>query len=69
MEPEHPTDGRQKVIAHLNSGDFQGFVNGKVASREGKDFGRRYEIELVDHPTLKKITLQRNQFDPIGENA
>jgi hypothetical protein len=59
-------DDRQRVVVHLNSGDYQGYLNGRVASREGKEFGRRYEVELIDHPTLKKITVQRNQFRPIN---
>jgi hypothetical protein len=57
-------DDRQRVIAHLNSGDYHGLINGKVASREGKDFGRMYEVELLDHKDLKKVHLKRNQFEP-----
>jgi hypothetical protein len=59
-------DDRQRVLVTLNSGAYQGYLNGKVASREGKGFGRRYDIELIDHPTLKTITVQRNQFQPVG---
>lgn len=54
---DHP-----RVTVHLNSGDYQGIVNGKVASRDGKEFGRKYEIELLNHPNLKKVYVDRNQF-------
>jgi hypothetical protein len=60
-------EDRQRVTVRLNSGDYQGYVNGKVATREGKDFGRRYEIVLTNHPSLEKVTVKRNQFWPIEE--
>ena len=52
-----------RVTVRLNSGNYQGIVNGKVASRDGKEFGRKYEVELLDHPKLKRVNVDRNQFE------
>lgn len=54
---EHPT-----VIVRLNSGDYEGKVNGKVSAFLQGDRSAMYEVQLLNHPTLKKVTVKRNQI-------
>jgi hypothetical protein len=54
---EHP-----KVLVRLNSGDYEGRINGKVSANVQGDRSAMYEIELLNHPTLKKVTVKRNQI-------
>jgi hypothetical protein len=58
---EHPL-----VLVKLNSGDYKGRLKGKVSAVLFKglrvDRSAMYEIELLDHPTLKTVNVRRNQI-------
>jgi len=62
---EQESNGNVEVVVTLNSGDYRGILRGKVAIREGKEFGRLWEIELLDHPKLKTVHVKRNQWKAI----
>ncbi len=53
------TNSRQTVRVQLNSGIYTATVIGKVAAKHKGEFFRMYEVELLNHPTLKKINVRR----------
>jgi len=58
---EHPT-----VLVRLNSGDYKARLQGKVSAVRFKglhvDRSAMYEVELLNHPSLKTIRVTRNQI-------
>lgn len=54
------------VLVKLNSGDYKGRIKGKVSAVLFKglrvDRSAMFEIELLDHPTLKTVNVRRNQI-------
>jgi hypothetical protein len=54
------------VLVRLNSGEFKGRLKGRVAavrlSGLRVDRSPQYEVELVNHPSLKLVHVYRGQI-------
>jgi hypothetical protein len=50
------------VTVNLNSGTFHARLGGKVSAILKGDRSAMYEVELLDHPTLKKAYVRRSQM-------